>query len=59
MIACQIDVEKERRILKNVFTFYQDKTILVISHRYANEDLFDRKLKLEGGKIYEGEGSFD
>lgn len=55
----QIDIEKERTILKNIFSFYQDKTILVVSHRYENEDLFDRKLKLEEGMINESEGNLD
>ena len=41
----------ERRILKKLFKKYEDKTIIFISHRLDNLDLFDRFLKLEGGRV--------
>lgn len=47
----QIDIEKERIILKNIFKYLKEKTIIVISHRFNNEDLFDRVLSLENKKI--------
>lgn len=47
----QVDVNLERRILKNIFKKYKDKTILVISHRLENLDLFDRTIKLNNGRI--------
>ena len=49
----QIDIERERKILKNIFKYLKDKTVIVISHRFNNEDLFEKSIKLEGGKIIE------
>ncbi|MBO5121297.1 MAG: ATP-binding cassette domain-containing protein [Bacilli bacterium] len=49
----QIDIDKEREILKNVFLYLKDKTVIVISHRVNNKDLFDRWISLKDGKIYE------
>ncbi len=49
----QVDVKMERRILNNLFKKYTDKTIIFISHRLDNKDLFDRLLKLEDGKVYD------
>ncbi len=47
----QVDVNMERRILKKLFRRYQSKTIIFISHRLDNLDLFDRFLKLDNGKV--------
>jgi len=47
----ELDVTMERQILKNLFSYLKDKTIIVISHRFHNQDLFTRKIKLEKGKI--------
>ncbi len=49
----EIDIASERKILKKLFYLYRDKTIIVISHRFDNRALFDRKIKLEKGCIYE------
>ena len=49
----QIDIERERIILKNIFKYLEGKTVIIISHRFNNKDLFDRRIKLEGGKIIE------
>ncbi len=46
-----IDVNMERKILKDLFKNYPHKTIIVISHRLDNLDLFDRFLKLKKEKI--------
>lgn len=43
----QIDVETERKILTNMFIKHRYKTIIVISHRFDNNDLYDRTLNLE------------
>lgn len=43
----QIDIERERIILKNIFSKYPDKTFIVISHRCDNNDLFDKVVNLE------------
>ena len=47
----QVDVSMERRILKKIFEKYNDKTIIFISHRLDNLDLFDRFLKLDKGHV--------
>lgn len=47
----QVDVNTERKILKNLFSKYTNKTIIVISHRLENLDLFDKKITLENGEI--------
>lgn len=47
----EIDVNLERKILKNIFSCYSDKTILIISHRLDNMDLYDKVIKLHDGKV--------
>lgn len=47
----EIDVNKERKILKNIFNTYKDKTIIVISHRLENIDLYDRFIEISDGKV--------
>lgn len=47
----QVDINMERKIIKNLFKEYKDKTIIFISHRYDNMDLFDQVIKLEKGVI--------
>ena len=49
----QIDIQKEKKILENIFTYLKEKTIIVISHRFNNKKCFDRVLKLEKGIIHE------
>lgn len=49
----QVDISLERKILKNIFKLYHDKTIIVISHRTDNMDLYDRVVKMENGKVKE------
>ena len=46
-----IDITKEKKILENIFNYLNDKTIIIISHRFNNKKLFDRTLKIENGKI--------
>ena len=47
----QIDINLERKILKNLFYYYKDKTIVVISHRKENIDLYDRMIKFSNGEV--------
>lgn len=47
----QIDIEKEREILKELFKKYKNKTFIVISHRFDNSDLYNKKIELRKGKI--------
>ena len=44
----EIDIETERKILNNIKTEY-NKTIVFISHRDSNIDLFNKKVLLKGG----------
>lgn len=46
-----VDVDMERRILKNIFKFYSNKTVIFISHRLDNLDLFDRFIRMDKGRI--------
>ena len=43
----EINVKKERIILQNIFERFKDKTIIVISHRFDNNDLYDEVHNLE------------
>ncbi len=47
----QIDVNLERKILKNMFAEYKQKTIVVVSHRKDNADLYDSLLVLNDGVL--------
>ena len=46
-----VDVNLERKILKNIFSKYPDKTIIVVSHRRENLDLFDQTLYFSQGNL--------
>ena len=48
----QVDINMERTILKRLFTKFKDKTIIFISHRLDNLDLFDNLVRFEDGVIY-------
>lgn len=47
----QTDINLERKILKNLFKMYENKMIIVISHRLDNMDLYDRVIELKNGEI--------
>ncbi len=47
----QVDTDMERVILKNLFKNYPDKTIIFVSHRLDNMDLFEQVIKLKKGKL--------
>lgn len=47
----EVDINNERIILKNIFNRYKDKTIIVISHRMENLDLYDQFIEISEGKI--------
>ena len=49
----EIDINLERKILKNIFSYYKDKTIIIISHRLENIDLYNRVINIEKGLIKE------
>jgi ABC-type transport system involved in cytochrome bd biosynthesis fused ATPase/permease subunit len=43
----QMNVKLERHILKNIFEHFKDRTIIVITHRIDNSDLFDKIIALD------------
>lgn len=47
----EMDISLERIILKNIFDSYKSKTIIVVSHRLDNKDLFDRVIEFSKGMI--------
>lgn len=49
----QIDADKERLILTHMFDYLKERTVIIISHRLANCDLFDLHLELREGQLYE------
>ena len=50
----EMDVLLERQIMKNLFYTFFQKTIIIVSHRLNNRDLFGRHLILREQKIVEG-----
>ena len=49
----QIDEKSERIILENMFNYLKKKTVIVISHRMTNKDLYNKTIYLKEGKICE------
>ena len=49
----QLDINLEKEILSEIFDYLKDKTVIVISHRFYNKNLFDRVIKLSGGNLIE------
>lgn len=47
----QMDINLERKILKNIFQKHKNKMIIVISHRLDNMDLYDRVIEIDNGKV--------
>ncbi len=48
-----LDIKAERMILDAIFKYLNDKTIIVISHRFNNQDLYNRFILVQKGMIYE------
>ncbi len=46
----QIDVALEREILKDLFNYLESKSVIVVSHRDHNQDLFKQKVVIKEGK---------
>ena len=49
----EMDINLERKILKNIFEYYPNKTFIIISHRLENMDLYNQVIKLADGTIKE------
>ena len=51
----QVDIKMERRILRNIFLTFPLKTIIFISHRLNNCDMFNHIIELKEGEIIKDE----
>lgn len=51
----QVDNYLERIILKKLFYTYYNKTIIVVSHKTENKDLFGRHIELEQKRVIKNE----
>lgn len=49
----QIDISKEKEILKEMFEYLKNKTVIVISHRFNNQKEFSRVFRLNKGCVFE------
>lgn len=49
----QVDIKLERKILKNIMKNYKNKTIIFVSHRKDNLELFDRLIEINNGNLIE------
>lgn len=47
----QIDITLEREILQDIFTYYHNKTFIIVSHRKENSDLYNRIIKIKNGVV--------
>lgn len=47
----QVDINLERKILKNLINTYSNKQIIVVSHRLENMDLFNRVIEFSNHTI--------
>ena len=47
----QIDITLEREILQDIFTYYHNKTFIIVSHCKENSDLYNRIIKIKNGVV--------
>lgn len=50
----QIDIKSERKILEKIFKKLKNNTVIVISHRFDNSDMFDKCFTVDDGRIKNG-----
>ncbi len=50
-VTSAMDVKTEQIVLKNIFEFFKDKTIILVAHRFSNILLCDRVLAFKEGRI--------
>ena len=48
-----LDMKSERILLENIFRYFHNKTIIVISHRFNNRDLYQKFVMIKKGIVYE------
>ena len=49
----EIDAKLERKILKNIFEYFKSQTIIIVSHRLSNIDLYNQVIHIESGRALE------
>ena len=47
----EIDIKLELKILKNIFDYCKDKTIIIVSHRLDNINIYDKVISIDKGTI--------
>ena len=47
----QVDINLERKILKNMFYYFYDRTVIIISHRKENMDLYDKVISFNDNSV--------
>ena len=47
----RLSVDMEKYILKNIFNYFSNKTIIVITHRNDNINLFNHLIEMENGSV--------
>ncbi len=51
-----LDARTESEVLKNLFDFFKDRTIIVVAHRFSNIKLCERVILFEkGSTVFEGD----
>ena len=53
-----LDMETEKKVMENIFTFFKDKTLLIVAHRLSNIKGCDRIIVMKEGTIVE-EGTYE
>ncbi len=53
-----LDMETEKKVMENIFTFFKDKTLLIVAHRLSNIKECDRIIVMKEGTIVE-EGTYE
>lgn len=48
----EMDIELERRILENIFKYYNNKTIIIVSHRLNNISMFDKVARIINKELF-------
>ena len=48
-----LDLKSERVLLENIFKYLKNKTVIVISHRFNNRDLYQKYIMIKKGIVYE------
>lgn len=52
-----LDANTEKRVLRNIFEFFEGRTVIVVAHRLSNVTECDRIVVMKEGRVVE-EGSF-